>query len=557
MWDDVEPGNGGQITYSFIRDGTAPTFTVSKSQSNIGNTQATRVNVSVGGTISDANGIDDAELSVRTHVAGACPTANDDDLNLAATRVSGNKRDLSSNGSTTITFDETFTVTAPSAGDVSGTDPFVEEALCFYLYTEDVATDEDGDGPGNSAMYDVGSFSVSWLNPGPAHRIGAANWDPDASPPAATTAITADEPLKATEGATDGAQFVVTLSSPADAALTVRLSAPTTVSFTPSSVTIALGETESDPATVTAAHDRNTGSEKVEITATVSGGTNYNRSSGKVAVLTVDDDLNLVVSPTSVNEHNALAEGTPALVLVEVFWPAGAERPDLTANAMEVALGATGGTAAAADFTFREIEISGGRIAPYDAANTEASSVTLQPSTSNEQRGYWYAWLVPNDDTEDEEPETIQIGATPASEASRMEPGMITIMDADPEVTLSIDAVDEGADEVTMTVTATAAGPMPGIFEIPATAWEALSDDMTEAGYAFVATGTLTIDRNQTEGTVSVTVTTPEDDDKEDGMFMVSLTDASVTLAGAANDQGEVTVGMLTVTVVDNDKDDG
>ena len=64
-------------------------------------------------------------------------------------------------------FDETFVVKAPSAGDVSGTDAFVTENLCFYLYTEDVATDSEGDGPGNTAMFDVGSFSVSWANPGP------------------------------------------------------------------------------------------------------------------------------------------------------------------------------------------------------------------------------------------------------------------------------------------------------------------------------------------------------------------------------------------------------
>ena len=53
-----------------------------------------------------------------------------------------------------------------------------------------------------------------------------------------------------------------------------------------------------------------------------------------------------------------------------------------------------------------------------------------------------------------------------------MEPAMITIVDADPEVTLSIEDVDEGAEDMTVTVTATAAGPMPGIFEIPASAWD-------------------------------------------------------------------------------------
>ena len=557
VWDDAEPGNGGQITYSFTRDGTEPTFTVSKSQSNIGNTQATRVNVSVGGTISDANGIEAAELSVRSPADGVCPTGAADELNLPARRVSGNKRDLSSNGSTTITFDETFTVSAPSAGDISGAGSFVEEALCFYLYTEDVATDEDGDGPGNYEMYDVGSFSVSWLNPGPVHRIGAANWDPDAqdATPMQGAAITADAPLKATEGAVAGAQFVVTLSSPADGDLTVSLSAPTTVTLDPASVTIADGMMVSDASTVTAGHDRNTASEEVEITATVSGGTNYDGSSGKIAALTVDDDLDLVVTPRSVTEQTALAaEGTATLVEVRVYWPTGATRPDFIQDPVTVPLGQTGQD----DYTFYPIRVDGG-IVPFDPADpgTEAANVSLRPSSLNLQRGYWYAWLVAEDDTDDEEPETIQIGADATEEAGRMEPAMITIMDSDPEVTLSIEDVDEGAEDMTVTVTATAAGPMPGIFEIAAGDWEALSQEMMEAGYAFTASGTLTIDRNQTEGTVSVTVTAPEDDDKDDGMFMVSLTDPAVALSGAAPGQGEVTVGMLTVKVVDNDKDDG
>ena len=74
---------------------------------------------------------------------------------------------------------------------------------------------------------------------------------------------------------------------------------------------------------------------------------------------------------------------------------------------------------------------------------------------------------------------------------------------------------------------------------------------MTAAGYAFTASGTLTIDRSETEGTVSVTVSTPEDDDKDDGMFMTGLNSA-VTLSGVT--PVAVSVGQLEVTVTDNDK---
>ena len=230
--DNSYPGNRTGVNFSFTMDGLPPSFTVSKSQSNIGNTQATRVNVSVGGTISDANGIAEAELSLRSRVEGVCPTGAADSLNLAATRVTGNKRDLSSDGSTTITFDETFTVTAPSAGDITGAGEFVDENLCFFLRVEDVATDQDGDGPGNDATYDVGQFTVGWQNPGPVHRLGATNWD--AAGDTAATTNTAATPLTVTEGDATGSEFALTLSSAISGPpMTVRFSAPPTVTINP------------------------------------------------------------------------------------------------------------------------------------------------------------------------------------------------------------------------------------------------------------------------------------------------------------------------------------
>ena len=178
---------------------------------------------------------------------------------------------------------------------------------------------------------------------------------------------------------------------------------------------------------------------------------------------------------------------------------------------------------------------------------------TEAPSFVYENVTFYDVWLVATDDTEDEEPEMIQIGAEPTGEDARIEPVMITIMDADPEVTLSIEDVDEGAEEVTVTLTATAPGPMPGIFEIPASAWALAAD---QAGYALTASGTLTIDRNETEGTVSLTVTVPEDDDQDDGMFMVEYSAGAVTLTGADDVQVSVEA-MVAGRVVDNDKDDG
>ena len=136
---------------------------------------------------------------------------------------------------------------------------------------------------------------------------------------------------------------------------------------------------------------------------------------------------------------------------------------------------------------------------------------------------------------------------------------MIMIVDSDPEVTLSIDAVDEGADEVTMTITATAAGPMPGIFEIAADRWNLAAvapADTVPTGFELVASGALTIDRNQTEGTVTVTVTAPDDEDTEDAKFKIGLTTNQVVALVDATDV-DITVGMLEVTVTDDDEDEG
>ena len=462
IYDNASPGNGSRVPWSFTRDTEAPTFTVSKSQSSIGNTQATTVIVSVGGTISDANGIEKAELSVRPQVAGACPTKNDDDLNLPARRVTGNKRDLSDDGSKAVTFDETFTVKSPSAGDISGTTDYVQENLCFYLSVEDVATDEEGDGPGNIAPYDVGSFSVNWRNPGSVHRLGAANWDATAQPAAAGAAITDDAPLMVAEGAT--AQYVVTLTSAPRRDVVVRLSAPATVTVDPASVTIARGAMVSPPITVTAGHDRNVISEEAVITATAASvEPRYNGATGSVAVTSADDDYKMSVfikDRSGANRFDGVTEQTPfndgvavaRWVTIRITAPEGGE-----ANLDAIMLGSGGD-----DYTFRRpsFELYDNSPDPYLGTEQTVTSrapiaYSFLPAGASETD----VWLVANDDLEDEEVEFIQIGADPDDEAGRIEPVMIRIDDADPDVTLSIGDVSEGADGTTMTITATAAGP--------------------------------------------------------------------------------------------------
>jgi hypothetical protein len=317
------------------------------------------------------------------------------------------------------------------------------------------------------------------------------------------------------------------------------------VSVDPTSVRITGRAMVSDPITVTAGHDRNVSSDEVEITATASGHANYRGATGAVAVTAVDDDYSLTSDVASVTEKSALSDVNPVWVTFFVTAPPGG-----TVSRAAIQLGVEG----SADYVFTPVILVGSRARPY---NPDADRIPMiTPVRRTTRLSTADVWLVASDDNEDEELETIQIGADPTGEEGRIEPVMITVVDADPEVTLSIDAVDEGADEVTMTITATAAGPMPGIFEIPADRWDIANAANLPTGFELVASGTLTIDRNETEGTVTVTVTAPDDADKEDAMFKIGLTTNQVVALGGVENV-DTSVGMLEVTVTDDDKDNG
>ena len=252
----------------------------------------------------------------------------------------------------------------------------------------------------------------------------------------------------------------------------------------------------------------------------------------------------------SVTEDTPFAGPDPRWVTFTVDAPEGG-----TASTAPIQLGAVGGTG----YTFTQVTFAGNNANPYDSSATALDEVIPVASTRTAGRSFADVWLVAHDDTEDEEPQTIRIGADPDSEEGRIQPVMITIIDSDPEVTLLIDAVDEGADEVTMTITATAAGPMPGIFELPAGRWNVAGAADLPTGFEFVVSGTLTIDRNQTKGTVTVTVTVtvtaPDDEDKEDAKFKIGLTTNQVVGLSGVDPAVNVSVGDLEVTVTDDDKD--
>lgn len=543
--DGASPRNSTAVPFSVTVDSKVPTFSISKSQSDIGNTSATTVTVSVGGTISDANGVETAELSLRSR--GTTCAAGED---LAVTRVAGNKRDVA-DGSKSVTFDEAFTVKAPGAGVA------VPEQLCFYLSVEDVATGSDGKGAGNGAEYELGSFQIGWKDPGPVYNIEAFPATADETNPttdpatiaAGAEAFTAKDPAEATEGveatSTDPAPtvFAIQLSAAPTADVTVALSAPPAVTLAPASVTIAAGGTVSTAITMTAEHDRNTASESVNITATAtSGDDNYDGTSVTIPAMTVDDDFTLSVTPGTVAENDALTEDVPTLVTITVTPPLPVADP-LT----EIALG-TGSTGLEFRAYVKDAEYD-----PTAAAITGAAPV----AATNGKSASVSVWLLVANDTDvgdPDNPETILIGTAPDNEEGRMEPVMITVTDADPEVTLSVTPgeVNEGDEDVTLTITATASAPMDGIFEFPLSELQ-VTDSSPTAGVTLGGlTGTLVIDNNATTGTATFTATVAEDDDDtNDHEVTIGRSDGTVTVGTLT-----VTVGRAELTVVDNDEED-
>ena len=340
-----------------------------------------------------------------------------------------------------------------------------------------------------------------------------------------TTGVDADNALTVTEGVTGtgvgtGA-FAITLSSAATADVTVTFSHPPTLDVSPGSVTITAGDLMSSRINVTAGHDRNTSSEEATISASAtSTDADYRGATGSVPVLSADDDLAMTVTPRSATENTPFATTSASLVTVTVTAPMGGTR-----NTAGVTVPNND------DVTFYPVTVSGTTITPFDPAAPGSALTAIEQDSVAPLVSRGRAWLVVTDDLLDEDPEMIQVGTTPTGEENRIEPVMISLGDSDPDVTLSIDAVEEGADEVSMTITAMSNGPMPGIFEIPTNRWGLVDEDgvgvatdsTAPTGYVFTVSGPLTIDRNQTEGTVTVTVTAPEDADDEDEMFKVGL----------------------------------
>ena len=390
-----------------------------------------------------------------------------------------------------------------------------------------------------------------------------------------------DARLEATEGGTAGAgdPFAIQLSVVPTAAVTVALSGGGLTFYTSddatgsaysvvSSVTIGADTTTSRPLWVTGRHDRDTESENVDITATASGDEKYAGLSTTIYAQNKDDDFSVTVSPDEVTENNALTADVATLITVTV-------RPPPAGTVTPIPLGTSG-----AGYEFRPYV----KDAPYDPTATAITAIAGPGSTATDDYELTVAkdmksasakvWLLVADDaTNPTTPETIQIGTTPTGDAARIVPDMITVTDADPEVTLTLTAADgtssiaEGAQNVTMTLKATASSVMPGIFEIDlaSATLNVAGNGASDETVTVTGSGLLVIDEGDREGTVTITVSAADgaasgtDVNTADDTVYIGFADppaeaavSTVTVSVDGTDT-TVTVGSAKLTVVDND----
>ena len=515
-YDMASPPNSATTSFTFIRDTKSPTFVVSKSQSDIGFTNSPSVLASVGGVISDGSVIQKAELSLRKVAAAGDACAQGDTLSQGRTgRVARNKRDLE-NDTNSITFDETFTIRRD--GDGMGA-----ETYCFFLEVEDSAVDSDGRGDGNSMSYDVGQFSVHWPGtpptpPGPTPTFAFQTADDNTSP----TTFTDADSLSVAEGTEASANMGywvrlkdVATAPTATAPLSVTVSAPAGLTATPTTLSL-MSATDSALVTLAAAHDLNLTSELHMVSHTATG---YGAASFPVRV--TDDDFMLSASVGSVTEDADSA--TVIITLTAATAPTDAAGTTLTVGATESS------GAAAGDFRVTGV-----------GDMTVPMSMTSVIDT---------VYVTAIDDAEmDEDGEAIQFAVSANTDVNGVyvAPTSITIIDVDPDITVSLShtELDEGSGATVVTVTAELGAPAPGILSFTIGDVAACAAVETSvAGPAFrIDTGGMSA-----SGTVTVTPVADIDDANTD-------CDVPVTVAPAAKANAvNWTLQDAEVTIVNED----
>ena len=517
--DQAMPPNYANAIFTYTRDSEAPTVSLSKSQSDIGNVGTSTVTVSVGGKISDGNVIKSAELSIREKVGTATCMASTDLEHGTGKPVVRNKRDLE-NDTKEIEFDESFTLRQAEG----------MKTYCFWLATADVAVGANGRGDGNMENYELGSFSVSWPAgpppppPGPTFRFHPAD------------AATELDSLRVAEGATADNVYRVTLKD-APAGTTY----PLVMMVDPSSrtVTAALtgganadgqfgSATDTVTVTVTPNHDLNIDSEMRTLTHKAK---DFDDTPFMVRVL--DDDLMISANKSSLRENDDAAE-----VTLTVKAGLGA---DIT-SAVTVTLGPrTGTTTTADDFVAASWDVT------IPATRMQDTTVMVDAV---------------DDAIQNEVNEAIQVtgpNSDPTTGAAYVGPAYIAIHDDDPDITLSLsqDEVAEDAGAVTVTITATAKNELAGITTIELTALAAANAANNIDGSTATVTDdytlsptTVSIRMEGTTGTAQVTLTVVDDGADEANETIVLWDANGGAVVGSADTP---TVQPAKLTIIDND----
>ncbi len=501
--DGAEPTNNAGYSLSFAYDTKPPTFSLSRTQPDLSPGGASSVTVSVEGSISDASEIKEATLLLLK--AADCSSA-------PAVKDTLKKWDLE-NGTNSVPINNSFVIEA------TGTGP---EDYCFHLDAEDVAVGADTKGDGNALVNgDLGSFNVAWSGeppkPGPTFDFSTRtdNTDP-------ATWMKADT-LGITEGDEKTTYWVALKDADAeptsDAPVSVSITGEAGVSVNPSTLEFD-GTADTLEVTVTVEHDTDIDSEYLDLTHKAEG-----FGGGELVVQALDDDFEIMVSPTSIREDDDAEEA-------EVTVSAGLGA-DITDPVM-VTLGRGDG----AD----DSDIASG--------SAKTTAVTVKEATADAPRmGVTTVMVDAADDTEqDEVNESIELTVSASATAGvYYKPASIAIIDDDPDITLSLsqEKVNEGEGTVTVTITATADAPVLGIVNLSLTfGGTATPEDYTASPTPL----TVTIDTGGETATATVTITITDDDGEEGNETIVFSGPTSAEAGGKM-----YSTGSATLTIVDND----
>ena len=520
--DMAMPPNTDSHTWEFSWDVSASTYSISRTQGDIGTTGASSVNVSVAGAISDMNEIESATLRLllRANEGAECFNGTLDELealekiaddadNVAdrdaviPSRIGkpGHMRALE-NGTNSIAFDQTFVVSKPE-GNVTAA-----EGFCFRLDVEDEARNAQARAAstGNTAKYaDVGNFKVEW---------------PRISPPVAVNEIDA---VSLMVGEMETVDFEDNFSSPDGDALTYTSSSSdedvATVTHTGTEATITAVAVGTADITITATDDEGSATQTFTVTVTRVPLPTFTFSSQG------GDGSADVEAVTELDVPEGTATGATWTYWVKL--PDGVDEPTAAAP-VNVTITADAG-----------LEVNPATLDFWDETlGTPAAvdSVEVQVGTAHDL------------DIESNEG-ALTHSATGFDPASLM----VTSLDDDYVITADVASIeeDDAATEVTVTVTA---GTAPTADTDVLVTFTGVNTENTDLESTSDATATVTIEAGELSGTATASLDAAEDVEQgaDDLDESISLTGS---IGGTASAQQGVYLKSASIAIVDNDPD--